>query len=337
MGRSVLVQCIGVLLPEVAIIGTSMPDRVPDADSIVRAIAEHRPVQSIVEPGSLDGGDVVRIGRTLYVAESKATNTDGIAQLREITLPYGYEVRTVEIHDCPHLKTACSFIPPHFLVANPKWINADAFGNLVVIPVDEKEPFAANTLTIGKTTLVSASHPKTEKRLKEAGITTRKIDISEIEKAQAGLSCISLLLEPRPAAPATSEAGLKPVHAGGAPTPNGHASQAVVQNGLVFVSAQTAFGRDEPKPKRMSVEEQTELAIRHLNLVLTAAGSSLSRVVRTTVHVANPKDIERIDPVYARLFGHHRPARTMVANGALGAGVAVAIEAIAATGEDPPS
>jgi dimethylargininase len=318
----------------VAVIGCStVTDRLPDAESIVRAIAEHRPVQSIAEPGLLDGGDVVRIGRTLYVAESHRTNADGISQLREITLPFGYDVRTVEIRECPHLKTGCSFIPPHFVLLNPRWVSPDAFGDLVVIPVDEKEPFAANTLTIGKTTLVSASHPKTEKRLKEAGITTRKLNISEIEKAQAGLSCISLLLEPRPAVQAPGEAAPKPVHAGGAPSPNGHASQAVVQNGTVYVSAQTAFEQGT-KPKRMPVEEQTEQAIRHLSLVLTAAGSSLARVVRTTVHVANPKDMERIDAVYARLFGPHRPARTIVANGALGAGVAVAIEAIAATGNE---
>ncbi len=334
---SIFVQRVGVLLPEVAIIGCStVTDRLPDAESIVRAIAEHRPVQSIAEPGLLDGGDVVRIGRTLYVAESHRTNADGISQLREIALPFGYDVRTVEIRDCTHLKTGCSFIPPHFVVLNPNWVSPDAFGDLVVIPVDEKEPSAANTLTIGKTTLVSASHPKTEKRLKEAGITTRKLNISEIEKAQAGLSCISLLLEPRPTVQAPGEAAPKAVHAGGVPSPAGHASQAVVQNGTVYVSAQTAF-EEGTKPKRMSVEEQTEQAIRHLSLVLTAAGSSLARVVRTTVHVANPKDVERIDAVYAHLFGHHRPARTIVANGALGAGVAVAIEAIAATGNEAAS
>ena len=334
---SIFVQRVGVLLPEVAVIGCScVTERLPDAESIARAIAEHRPVQSIAEPGMLDGGDVIRVGRTLYAAESQRTNAEGITQLREITQPFGYDVRTVEIRDCPHLKTACSFIPPHFVLVNPKWINPEAFGNLVVITVDEKEPLAANTLTIGKTTLVSASHPKTEKRLKEAGITTRKLNISEIEKAQAGLSCISLLLEPRQPALASGEPPLKPVHAGGVPSPTGHASQAVIQNGTVYVSPQTAFDQGA-KPKRLSVEEQTEQAIRHLNLVLTAAGSSLARVVRTTIHIANPKDIERVDTVYARLFGLHRPARTVVANGALGAGVAVAIEAIAATGDESAS
>src|SRR5205823_542866 len=128
---------------------------------ILGTLGQHRPVQSIVDPGTLDGGDVLKIGRTIYVAESRRTNVEGVGQLREIVAAHGYDVKPVHVHECLHLKSACTFIPPHFLVANPAWIDPTAFGNFTVIPVDEKEPFGANTVTIGQTTLVSASCPKT--------------------------------------------------------------------------------------------------------------------------------------------------------------------------------
>lgn len=335
----VFVEDAAVVFPEVAIAARSpIEERRAEIESVVRILAQHRPLQGIVAPGTLEGGDVLRVGRRIYVAESSRTNAEGIAQFTGIVQPLGYEVRTVAIRDCLHLKTACTFVPPRTMVLNSAWIDASAFGEFTVVAVDEKEPFAANTMTVGQTTLVSASYPKTEKRLRSAGISTRRIDISEFEKAEGGLTCLSLILEARSAkAVGRREAELKAIKAGGVPTPSGHCSQAVVHGGVVYVSPQRAFATDSAPTRRMAFEEQVEQSIKNLALVLAASGSGLNGVLRTTIHLADPKYAERIEPVYARMFGQHRPTRTITANRALPAGILIEIDAIAAVTESVPA
>jgi dimethylargininase len=327
----VFVEDVAVLLPEVAVIARpGAQSRLPEISSTTQALGQHRPVQSIVEPATLDGGDVLRIGRVLYVAESSRTNAEGLAQLRGIVQPFGYEMRVVQVRDCLHLKSACTFIPPRHLLVNPAWIDTTGFQNLVVISVDEKEPFAANTLTIGRTTLVSASFPKTEKRLREAGLTTRRVDVSEFEKAEGGLTCLSLILEPRSTKSDARENTITPILAGGVPKPAGHVSSAIAHQGVIYVSPQMPFDPTAARRRRASAAEQVEHAIGNLSAVLAAAGSSLDCVLRATVHVAEAKYAAQIEEAYARSFGRHRPARAVIVNGALPTGVSVAIEAVAA-------
>lgn len=331
----VFVEDCAILLPEAVILARpGLATRQAEIDSIVATVGQHRPAQSIVDPATLDGRDVLRIGRTIYVAESRCTNADGVAQLRDIVAAHGYDVHVVSLRDGRHLKSACTFIPPHFLLANPAWIDPAQFGNLILIPVDEKEPSAANTVTAGRTTFVSASHHKTEKRLRDAGIVTKRVEMSEFEKVETGPSSLCLILEPRTANHTAAEMELKPVHAKGVPATDGHCSQAVVHGGLVFTSPLLPFEPGTTRGRRPSVEEQAEQVFRNLALVLTASRSCLGRVVRTTVHLADPKHTPRVDAICAQMFGNHRPARAVVANGALPPGVLVAIEAVAALGEE---
>ena len=193
----VFVEDAAVILPEVGVIAwTGVASRQAEIESVATAVARYRPIVRIVSPATLDGGDVLRIGRSLFVGISGRTNNEGFAALARTAEAHGYEVRPVEVRGCLHLKTACTFVPPHFLVVNPDWVDSKAFHDLRVIAVDESEPFAANTITIGGTTLVSAASPKTEKRLREAGIVAQPVDVSEFHKAEAGLSCLALFVEP---------------------------------------------------------------------------------------------------------------------------------------------
>jgi len=121
---------------------------------------------------------------------------DGVAQLAEGLAPFGYAVSEVALRGCLHLKSACTFIPPDVLLANPSWIDASAFDVGVVIAVDPEEPFAANTLTLRGLTLVSSAYPRTQRTLEVAGILTRAVDVTELHKAEAALTCMSLLLPP---------------------------------------------------------------------------------------------------------------------------------------------
>ena len=165
-----------------------------DYTQSLQALGQRTRVSAIAEPGCLDGGDVLRIGRTLHVGVSGRTNEAGIAQLAQFLAPYGYGVEQVALEGCLHLKSAASFIPPDVLLVNPAWVEPSAFGEVRVIAVDEREPLAANTLTIGGTTLVSAAYPHTCRCLEAAGVRTRSVDVSELHKAEGGLTCMSLLL-----------------------------------------------------------------------------------------------------------------------------------------------
>jgi dimethylargininase len=332
----VFVEDTAILLPEVAIITRpGAPSREKEVEATAPILAQYRPVQRIVAGAILDGGDVLRIGHTLFVAASTRTNREGIYSLQEIVAAFGYEVKPVEIKDCVHLKTACTFIPPNFLLVNPAWVQPAVFGDLVRIEVDKKEPFAANTLTIAGTTLVNAACPRTDERLKKAGIITQRVEISEFEKAEAGLTCLSIVLEPRTRRAASVKLGLKPIQVASAPLPAGHWSQAIVHGGLVYVSAQPPIDPKERKLRRRSVEAQTEQALRNVAAVLGSASSSLAHVLRATLYLSDAKHLAQVEPAYAKAFDSHRPTRAVIVNKGLPAGVAVMIEVVAAVADTP--
>jgi len=192
----VFVEDTAVVLPEVAVITRpGIASRRGETSSTATALARHRTLKHISEPGHLEGGDVMRIDRVLYVGVSARTNAAGIAQLGALLEPFGYRVQALALHGCLHLKSAVTFIPPHTVLVNPRWIDADALAAQQVIAVDEREPYGANTLTVGNATLVSSAYPRTRARLEAAGIHTRELDVSEPHKAEAALTCMSVILD----------------------------------------------------------------------------------------------------------------------------------------------
>ncbi|HEY0767327.1 MAG TPA: arginine deiminase family protein [Steroidobacteraceae bacterium] len=193
----VFVEDTAVLLPEVAVITRpGAASRRDEVETVATALARHAAVRRVTEPACLEGGDVLHIDRTLYVGASGRTNAAGIAQLAEALQPFGYAVRQVVVRGCLHLKSAATFIPPNTLLVNPAWVDPAAFDVGAVIAVDPEEAYAANTLTLRGLTLVSGAYPRTQQRLQAAGILTRAVDVSELQKAEAALTCMSLLLEP---------------------------------------------------------------------------------------------------------------------------------------------
>jgi dimethylargininase len=331
-GDGLAVGHAAVVLPEVAILGRTPTEAT--AIPVGQSLGQHRPLQSIVAPGTLSAADVLRVGRVFYVAESRTTNADGIAQLHDIVRPFGYELKTVELRDCESLRAACSFIPPHHLLHSRRHIDLTHFKNFNVLAADDNELLAVNTLTLGRTTLVSASCPKTEKILRSAGIATRRLDVSEFEKVGWGLACLSLILEPRRAHAPERNSALIAIQADDVPHGNGHSSQAIVSRGVVYVYPVLPFDLSAPRRRRSDIVEQIEHAIRNLSVVLGNAGTSLERVVYVTVHVADSKLVPAIEEPYARMLGRHRPARSVIANPALPPGVLVQIEARATIADE---
>ena len=193
---SVFVEDPAVVVDEVAIL-TRMgaESRRREGESLAHALAPYRPLRWLREPATLEGGDVVRIGRTLFVGASVRTNTEGIRQLAEELSPFGYDVRAVEVHGSMHLKTGCTYLGDGTLLANRAWIDARAFEDFQIVDVAPEEPWAADVLNIGDTLVMPDAFPATAALLERQGWKVRTLDVSELMKAEAGVTCMSILFD----------------------------------------------------------------------------------------------------------------------------------------------
>lgn len=196
MPDGVFVEDPAIVLDEIAVI-TRMgaASRRRESESLARALTRYRELHYIFEPATLEGGDVMRIGKTLYVGYSRRTNVAGIQQLAAIVHPLGYFVVPVEVRGCLHLKTACCFIGQDTVLANRAWFDPDALCSLKILDVPHDEPAGANALRIGDTVLLSSSYSRTRSLLERSGFRVREIDNSEFLKAEAGVTCTSLIFE----------------------------------------------------------------------------------------------------------------------------------------------
>jgi dimethylargininase len=193
---AVFVEDPAVVVDEIAVISImGAPSRRPEACTLIDTLARYRPIKFLVEPATLDGGDVLRAGRSVFVGLSQRTNREGFSQLSDVLGGDGYQVRAVEVRGCLHLKSACSYIGNGTLLVNRSWIDAERLRGFELIDVHAEEPTAANALLIRNTVIIPASFPKTEARLEERGFSVRTIDLSELQKAEAGVTCCSLILK----------------------------------------------------------------------------------------------------------------------------------------------
>ena len=147
------------------------------------------------EPATLEGGDVLRVGPAFYAGLSARTNRAGIEQLAAELGPFGYRVTPVGVHGCLHLKSAVCYLGQNTVLAHTNWFDTAVLKGLHVVQVPPEEPHAANVLAIGNTVLVSSAFPRTADLLGGMGWSVRVLDISELMKAEAGLTCSSILLE----------------------------------------------------------------------------------------------------------------------------------------------
>ena len=199
----VFVEDPALVLDEVAIISRmGAESRRGESASLAEALTPFRPLAHLLEPATLEGGDVVRMGRTLYVGLSRRTNDEGVRQLTAIAAPLGYRVVPVRVTGCLHLKTACCAVTDDTVLMNRAAIDIDsdagAFRECHILDVPPEEPWAADVLAIGTTVLIPASYPRTARLLTASGFAVEPIDVSELQKAEAGVTCMSLVFEAPP-------------------------------------------------------------------------------------------------------------------------------------------
>lgn len=148
----------------------------------------------ITAPATLDGGDVLQVGDTIYVGDSTRTSVQGADQLARLAAPMGRTVVRVPVHRALHLKSAATALPDGTIVALPGTVPHAAFAGREVI--DALEPAGGDVLLVGNTVVISAAAPRTAERIAARGFEVRAVEVDELEKAEAGVTCMSVLLGP---------------------------------------------------------------------------------------------------------------------------------------------
>lgn len=191
---AVFVEDAAVVVDECAVITRpGIESRQAETASIASVLSSARPTAHITAPGTLEGGDVLRAGRTFFVGQTPRTNGEGTRQFAAILQPHGYDVVPVVPTGCLHLKSAATFVGDETILVNPDWIPVGHFSRWQCVPVAPEEPYGANALCAGDIVHLAASAPRTRRKLDALGFTTASIDTSEFEKAEAALTCLSLL------------------------------------------------------------------------------------------------------------------------------------------------
>ncbi|HEX6558704.1 MAG TPA: arginine deiminase family protein [Longimicrobiales bacterium] len=191
---SVFVEDAAVVVAELAVVTRpGAASRRAETASMHALLQEYMSVAAIVAPGTLDGGDVLRIGRRIFVGISTRTNESGATQLASLLEPFGYTVTRVPVARSLHLKSAVTAASDELIVLDPAVVPAGIFGVPCVL-VPPEEAMGANVLAVDGVVLCPASAPQTARRLEQHGLVVRAVDTTELAKAEAGLTCCSVLL-----------------------------------------------------------------------------------------------------------------------------------------------
>ena len=193
---SCFVEDTAIVVDELAIIcSMGVSSRRGEIRLIEHELSKYRATAQISLPATIEGGDVLRIGKKIFIGQSSRTNLEGIKELAKILEPYGYRVTPVRTKGSLHLKSACTAIDEETLFVNPDWVELDALKgfNLAYTPADE--PWSANILRVGTTVCVQAGFPRAAELMERVAERVEVIDMSELRKAEAGLTCSSIIFE----------------------------------------------------------------------------------------------------------------------------------------------
>lgn len=191
---AVFIEDTAIVLDELAILTRpGAESRRGEVDAVAEVLRGYRTLVNIDAPGTLDGGDVLRLDRVIYVGRTPRTNDRGIDNLREIVAPYGYSVVGMPVDGCLHLKSAVTRVAADALLINRDWVSPALFNGWRLIDVDE--PSAANALLVGESVIFPEELARTRRRLEMQGIDVRPVPASELAKAEGGVTCCSLIVQ----------------------------------------------------------------------------------------------------------------------------------------------
>lgn len=195
---SVFVEDAAIVLDEVAIITRpGAPSRRPETAALAAALRPHRPLRTIEPPATLDGGDVMVIGETIYVGRSTRTDGAGARQLEAIARPFGYAVVEVPLDGCLHLKSACTHLGGEAVIVNPAWADIRHLQDLELVMAPPEEPWGASVRELAGTLLIPDAYPRTAAMLAHTGYRVEPLALGEFLKAEGGPTCLSIVFRGR--------------------------------------------------------------------------------------------------------------------------------------------
>ena len=192
------VEDAAVVLDEIAVITRMGAERRNgEQQAVARCLAQWRELVHMEPPAQLEGGDVLRVGKFLFVGESSRTTREGIEFLKEVAGNRGYQVIAVPVHGALHLKTVVTAVAPTTIIAAPSMLPElkPYLPGFSIIEVPEEDAAAANVLSRGKAVLLSEGHPTVAAQLARLGLTVTELDISEFRKGEGGLTCLSIIID----------------------------------------------------------------------------------------------------------------------------------------------
>jgi dimethylargininase len=213
---AVFVEDAAIVVDEAAVIPVmGAASRRPETESLARALSVYRPLKFMRPPATLDGGDVMRIGRRIFVGASSRTNAEGISQLRAALAASDYEVTAVDVRQCLHLKSGCSYVGRNLILVNREWVDVKRLTGFDLIDVPRSEPGAANVLliedanddakeaavndvietSVKDVVIVPSVFSQTIALLEARGFKVKAIDVSEFQKAEGGVTCKSIIFK----------------------------------------------------------------------------------------------------------------------------------------------
>lgn len=183
-----------IVVPEVAVITRpGAAARLAEIDLMQTVLAPHRTLKQVMSPGTVDGGDVLVIGKDVFVGISSRTNRPGFAQVQAFLAPFGYAVHAVEVKNILHMKSACTYAGNNVLLFAEGHVGKELFAAYDIVVVPEEESYAANCLHLNGTTIVPEGYPRTRELLERKNIPTLALEMSEFKMAEGSLTCLSLL------------------------------------------------------------------------------------------------------------------------------------------------
>ncbi|MDP1823359.1 MAG: arginine deiminase family protein [Archangium sp.] len=185
------VEDAALMFPELAVVTRpGAPERLAEAEALSATVARFRPMVQLSAPATLDGGDVLAMGKRVFVGLSERTNKSGAEELAEILRPHGYSVTPVRVPAGLHLKSSVTWAGADVVVLTEA-LSEDFLGyEQLVVPADEA--YAANVLWVNGTLLMPRGFPRTEAMLARLGLPLRVLEQSEVQKMDGALTCMSL-------------------------------------------------------------------------------------------------------------------------------------------------
>ncbi|MDX1284633.1 MAG: arginine deiminase family protein [Draconibacterium sp.] len=191
---SVFVEDVALLTPECAIItNPGAPSRKGEKHSMRSVLTRfYKQIEEIKAPGTVEAGDIMKVGSHYYIGLSERTNQEGLKQIFSLLEKYKLSGSGISLNKVLHLKTGVAYLEHNNLVACGEFLEKPEFQQFNIIEIDEDESYAANCIWVNDFVLIPKGFPKAKNSIEQTGYKTIEVDVSEFQKLDGGLSCLSL-------------------------------------------------------------------------------------------------------------------------------------------------